>query len=53
MSPSELLKGEKVLYHCQSHLRLFGSLKDYLFFKDNVYACLNLSLTMDVDLEFL
>jgi hypothetical protein len=35
------------------HLSFSGSLKDYLFFKDNVYACLNLFLTRDVDLECL
>jgi hypothetical protein len=40
MSPSELLKGgEDIFLTVNLHLGLSGSLKGYLFFKDNVSAC--------------
>ena len=48
--PLNCWRGRRYSLTVNLHLRSYGSLKDYLFFKDNVSACLNLSLTKDVDL---
>jgi len=51
--PLNCWRGRRYSFTVNLHLRFFGYLKDYLIFKDNVSACLNLSLTRDVDLECL
>ena len=49
--PLNCWRGIRYCLTVNLHLRFSGSLKDYLFFKDIISTCLNLSLTRDVDLE--
>ena len=49
--PLNCWMGRRYSLRVNLHLRFSGSLKDYLFFKDNVSTCFNMSLTRNVDLE--
>ena len=52
--PLNCWRGRRYLSHYQSLSEiLWVCLNGYFFFKDNVFSCLNLSLTRDVDLECL